>query len=168
MFSFRRSWKWLTYYEQVRDVVLQTKLATLMLSALHIEVIPLNAKILQCQIINNKIDLMSRNINQGEISGKPSTGGTSMCWARSISGKLQCSLRRVESRSAPFCSPGVPLTTNCREKKQRKERFDVVKAVHEAEYSNLKRPIDPKTKRPIEPAHKFEVTIEGDSISQRK
>lgn len=51
---------------------------------------------------------------------------------------------------------------------QRKEKFDVVKAVHEAEYANLKRPIDPKTKRPIEPAHKFEVTIEGDSISQRK
>ncbi|EEA26558.1 hypothetical protein EYB25_003790 [Talaromyces marneffei] len=54
------------------------------------------------------------------------------------------------------------------EKKQRKEKFDVVKAVHEAEYSNLKRPIDPKTKQPIEPAHKFEVSIEGDSISQRK
>ncbi|KUL90214.1 hypothetical protein ZTR_01897 [Talaromyces verruculosus] len=54
------------------------------------------------------------------------------------------------------------------EKKQRKEKFDVVKAVHEAEYSNLKRPTDPKTKRPVEPAHKFEVTIEGDSISQRK
>jgi arginine-tRNA-protein transferase len=55
-----------------------------------------------------------------------------------------------------------------REKKQRKEKFDVIKAVHEAEYSYLQRPIDPKTKQPIEPAHKFEVSIEGDSISQRK
>ncbi|OKL60816.1 hypothetical protein UA08_03187 [Talaromyces atroroseus] len=54
------------------------------------------------------------------------------------------------------------------EKRQRKQNFDVVKAVHEAEYSHLQRPIDPKTKRPIEPAHKFEVSIEGDSISQRK
>lgn len=111
---------------------------------------------------------MYLNIKQDEISAKPSTDGTSMCWARNISGKLQCSLQRVESRSTPIYSPRVPLTTIGREKKQRKEKFDVVKAVHEAEYSNLKRPIDPKTKQPIEPAHKFEVSIEGDSISQRK
>jgi arginyl-tRNA---protein transferase len=60
------------------------------------------------------------------------------------------------------------LTQVHREKRQRKQNFDVVKAVHEAEYSHLQRPIDPKTKRPIEPAHKFEVNIEGDSLSQRK
>lgn len=40
--------------------------------------------------------------------------------------------------------------------------------MHEAEYANVKRPIDPKTKRPIEPAHRFEVTTEGDSVSQAK
>ncbi|KAJ9374814.1 hypothetical protein DTO282E5_369 [Paecilomyces variotii] len=54
------------------------------------------------------------------------------------------------------------------EKKCRKNNFDLLTAVHETEYENVKRPIDPETKRPIEPAHKFEVTTEGDSISQRK
>lgn len=55
-----------------------------------------------------------------------------------------------------------------REKKRRKCNFDLLGAVHEAEYSNVKRPIDPKTKRPLEPAHRFEVNLEGDSISQAK
>lgn len=55
-----------------------------------------------------------------------------------------------------------------REKKYRKCNFDVVKAVHEAEYSHVKRPIDPATKRPLEPAHRFEVNLEGDSVSQAK
>ncbi|RJE17590.1 hypothetical protein PHISCL_10073 [Aspergillus sclerotialis] len=54
------------------------------------------------------------------------------------------------------------------EKKYRKTNFDLLAAVHETEYANIKRPIDPKTKRPIEPAHKFEVTTEGDSVSQAK
>ncbi|KAF7128588.1 hypothetical protein CNMCM5793_003376 [Aspergillus hiratsukae] len=54
------------------------------------------------------------------------------------------------------------------EKKHRKCNFDLLTAVHEAEYSNVKRPIDPKTKKLLEPAHRFEVNIEGDSISQAK
>ncbi|KAE8348284.1 arginine-tRNA-protein transferase [Aspergillus coremiiformis] len=54
------------------------------------------------------------------------------------------------------------------EKKHRKCNFDLLTAVHEAEYSNVKRPIDPKTKKYLEPAHRFEVNIEGDSISQAK
>ncbi|KAJ5688724.1 hypothetical protein N7462_003116 [Penicillium macrosclerotiorum] len=54
------------------------------------------------------------------------------------------------------------------EKRHRKCNFDVVSSVHETEYSNVKRPIDPDTKRPLEPAHKFEVNIEGDSVSQAK
>lgn len=40
--------------------------------------------------------------------------------------------------------------------------------MHEAEYSNVKRPLDPATKRPLEPAHRFEVNLEGDSVSQAK
>lgn len=32
----------------------------------------------------------------------------------------------------------------------------------------MKRPIDPATKRALEPAHRFEVNIEGDSVSQAK
>ncbi|OJJ80600.1 arginyltransferase [Aspergillus glaucus CBS 516.65] len=54
------------------------------------------------------------------------------------------------------------------EKKHRKCNFDVLAAVHESEYANVKRPIDPATKRPLEPAHRFEVNLEGDSISQAK
>lgn len=55
-----------------------------------------------------------------------------------------------------------------REKKHRKCTFDLLTAVHESEYSHVKRPIDPATKRPLEPAHRFEVNIEDDSISQAK
>ncbi|KAJ5256579.1 arginine-tRNA-protein transferase [Penicillium angulare] len=54
------------------------------------------------------------------------------------------------------------------EKKYRKCNFDLLAAVHEIEYENLKRPIDPGTKRALEPAHRFEVNIEGDSVSQAK
>ncbi|PYH99587.1 arginine-tRNA-protein transferase [Aspergillus ellipticus CBS 707.79] len=54
------------------------------------------------------------------------------------------------------------------EKKHRKCNFDLLTTVHEAEYSNVKRPIDPKTKKLLEPAHRFEVNLEGDSISQAK
>ncbi|KAJ5776163.1 uncharacterized protein N7511_001174 [Penicillium nucicola] len=54
------------------------------------------------------------------------------------------------------------------EKKHRKCNFDVVTAVHESEYGYVKRPVDPATKRPLEPAHRFEVNVEGDSVSQAK
>ncbi|OJD20243.1 hypothetical protein ACJ73_08422, partial [Blastomyces percursus] len=54
------------------------------------------------------------------------------------------------------------------EKKLRKTKFDLLQRVHEVEYANVKRPRDPKTKRPIEPAHRFDVNIESDSFSQAK
>ncbi|KAJ5899315.1 arginine-tRNA-protein transferase [Penicillium taxi] len=54
------------------------------------------------------------------------------------------------------------------ENKHRKNNFDLLTRVHEAEYGNLKHPVDPVTKRPLEPAHRFEVNIEGDTISQAK
>ncbi|KAL2360958.1 hypothetical protein RJZ56_006181 [Blastomyces dermatitidis] len=54
------------------------------------------------------------------------------------------------------------------EKKLRKTKFDLLHRVHEVEYTNVKRPRDPKTKRPIEPAHRFDVNIESDSFSQAK
>ncbi|PTU19565.1 hypothetical protein P175DRAFT_0441917 [Aspergillus ochraceoroseus IBT 24754] len=54
------------------------------------------------------------------------------------------------------------------EKRHRKRNFDLLAAVHESEYGNIKRPIDPKTKRPLEPAHRFEINIEGDTVSQAK
>ncbi|GAB1191103.1 hypothetical protein APSETT444_000273 [Aspergillus pseudonomiae] len=54
------------------------------------------------------------------------------------------------------------------DERHRKCNFDLHTAVHEAEYSNVKRPIDPKTKKYLEPAHRFEVNLEGDSVSQAK
>ncbi|KAL1956939.1 hypothetical protein VTO42DRAFT_6686 [Malbranchea cinnamomea] len=54
------------------------------------------------------------------------------------------------------------------EKKRYKSTFDLCERIHEAEYSNVKRPKDPKTKKPIEPAHRFEVNIESDSPSLTK
>ncbi|KAL2872797.1 arginyltransferase [Aspergillus lucknowensis] len=54
------------------------------------------------------------------------------------------------------------------EKKRRKCNFDLLDAVHGVEYSNVKRPIDPKTKKPLEPAHRFEINIEGDTVSEAK
>jgi arginyl-tRNA---protein transferase len=41
-------------------------------------------------------------------------------------------------------------------------------SVHAVEYFNVKRPIDPATKNPIEPAHKFEVSIEPDKFTKEK
>ncbi|EGC49568.1 arginine-tRNA protein transferase [Histoplasma capsulatum var. duboisii H88] len=54
------------------------------------------------------------------------------------------------------------------EKKLRKSKFDLLQRVHEVEYTNVKKLRDPKTKRSIEPAHRFEVNIESDSFSQAK
>ncbi|PSN61196.1 arginine-tRNA-protein transferase 1 [Corynespora cassiicola Philippines] len=46
------------------------------------------------------------------------------------------------------------------EKARQRNTFDLVSAVHESEYANVK--------RPPEPAHRFEVTLEPDSFSQEK
>lgn len=72
-------------------------------------------------------------------------------------------------RTSAFCEGETyELTSMIRQKKHRKCNFDLHDAVHGAEYSNVKRPIDPKTKRTLEPAHRFEVNIEGDTVSQAK
>lgn len=55
-----------------------------------------------------------------------------------------------------------------REKKRRKNTFDVYEAVHESEYGCVRRPIDTRTKKPVEPAHKFEVAIEPDNFTEEK
>lgn len=36
------------------------------------------------------------------------------------------------------------------------------------EYPSLSRPVNPKSKRSIEPAHRFEVNLESDSFSVAK
>jgi arginyl-tRNA---protein transferase len=37
-----------------------------------------------------------------------------------------------------------------------------------SEYTLIRRPTDPLTKKPIEPAHKFEVSLESDAFSVEK
>ncbi|EFQ99259.1 arginyl-tRNA-protein transferase 1 [Nannizzia gypsea CBS 118893] len=54
------------------------------------------------------------------------------------------------------------------EKKRHDQTFDLSQRVHEMEYPSLPRPVNPLTKRTIEPAHKFEVNIEADSFSVAK
>jgi len=55
-----------------------------------------------------------------------------------------------------------------REKKYRRNRFVTREAIREAEYNNIKRPVNPKTQRAIEPAQKLEVTLEADHFTKEK
>ncbi|KAK5443491.1 Arginyl-tRNA--protein transferase 1 [Exophiala xenobiotica] len=55
-----------------------------------------------------------------------------------------------------------------REKRRNRGTFDLLTAVHKAEYDNVKRPVNKKTGKPIEPAHKFEINLEGDSCTKEK
>ncbi|RMZ88967.1 hypothetical protein DV736_g3798, partial [Chaetothyriales sp. CBS 134916] len=54
------------------------------------------------------------------------------------------------------------------EKKAKRDKFDLLGSVHLAEYSNVKRPAGGKSKKPIEPAHKLNVSLEGDSFTEEK
>ncbi|KIW63300.1 hypothetical protein, variant 1 [Phialophora macrospora] len=61
------------------------------------------------------------------------------------------------------------LCPQTREEKRRlRGCFDLSLAVHKAEYDNISRPGDKRTGNPIEPAHKFEVNLEGDSFTREK
>ena len=62
----------------------------------------------------------------------------------------------------------MPSCPHRREKKRRRNRFDVFEAVHESEYRCVRRPIDTRTKEPIEPAHEFEVALEPDDFTEEK
>ena len=66
------------------------------------------------------------------------------------------------------CSPADVVISCFREKKRRRNLFDVCLAVHESEYTRVKRPVDTRTKEPIEPAHRFEVTLEPDTFTEEK
>lgn len=55
-----------------------------------------------------------------------------------------------------------------RDKKRRKTVFDLGHSVHESQYSNVQRPVNPKTGRSIEPARNFEVTLEPDNFTEEK
>jgi len=55
-----------------------------------------------------------------------------------------------------------------REKRQTRDKFDLLTAVHKAEYEHVKRPVSRRTGKAIEPAHKFEVSLESDGFSKEK
>lgn len=46
--------------------------------------------------------------------------------------------------------------------------FDLPTAVHKAEYDIVKKPVGKKSGKPIEPAHKFEINLEGDNFTKEK
>ncbi|MCJ1280829.1 Arginyl-tRNA--protein transferase 1 [Xylographa opegraphella] len=61
------------------------------------------------------------------------------------------------------------LCPKSREEKQRyRTKFDLSLRIHEAEYQCVKRPINSSSKKSIEPAHKFEVTLEADTFTEEK
>ncbi|KAL8654423.1 MAG: hypothetical protein Q9210_001517 [Variospora velana] len=55
-----------------------------------------------------------------------------------------------------------------REKKWRKNHFDLRMGVHEAESQCVTRPVDPRSGKAIAPAHEFEVNLEPDTYSEEK
>ena len=83
-----------------------------------------------------------------------------------------CSMTRMQLYIGPLrdvrrdiiCSNMISI----REKKYRRNHFEVCKAVHEPVYHNVKRPVDPATKDPIEPAHEFVITLEPDKFTDEK
>jgi arginyl-tRNA---protein transferase len=57
---------------------------------------------------------------------------------------------------------------NGREKKAKRDNFDLLNEVHLAEYKNVRRPLGRKSNQPIEPAHRFEVNLEADTSTKEK
>jgi arginyl-tRNA---protein transferase len=55
-----------------------------------------------------------------------------------------------------------------RVKRQKRDKFDIAEATHAPEYANIQRPVSHKTNAPIEPAHKFEISLEADAFSKEK
>lgn len=54
------------------------------------------------------------------------------------------------------------------EKKRSRNCFSLSETLLGCEYINVKKPVDKWTKEPIEPAHKFEVTLEPDLFTKEK
>ncbi|KAI1625963.1 arginine-tRNA-protein transferase [Exophiala viscosa] len=59
-------------------------------------------------------------------------------------------------------------TVSSKEKRRTRDKFELLTAVHKAEYDHVKRPVSKRTGQPIEPAHRFEVSLEGDGFSKEK
>jgi len=70
---------------------------------------------------------------------------------------------------AEYRQQAARLCPQSREEKRRNRgTFDLLTAVHKAEYDNVKRPVNKKTGKLIEPTHKFEINLEGDSCTKEK
>ena len=74
----------------------------------------------------------------------------------------------LEKSTVSKCSLLHDDADSSREKKTRRDKFDLLEAVHLSEYPNVKRPVGRKSGEPIEPAHKFEVNLEADSSTKEK
>ncbi len=65
-------------------------------------------------------------------------------------------------------STNVFVSAFKREKKYRRNHFDLCDSIHESEYQHIRKPIHPGTKKSIEPKHKFEITLETDECTDEK
>lgn len=97
-----------------------------------------------------------------------------MSLVRNMSGKLpgyalrpDSTLSILEGLYPSFFGLADP-DASIREKKLRRDHFDLSEAVHEAEFAHLQRPIDPATQEALEPDHHFTVTLESDGFTEEK
>ncbi|KAL8863293.1 MAG: hypothetical protein Q9178_000668 [Gyalolechia marmorata] len=74
----------------------------------------------------------------------------------------------MQAPSAPAAPPSLITPNGELEKKWRKNRFDLLTAIHEVESPLVQRPTDPRTQNPIGPAHEFEVGLEPDNYTEEK
>jgi len=77
----------------------------------------------------------------------------------------RCCVRCLESA---FPISTLSTINHARAKRTKRDKFDLTEAVHKSEYTNLAKPIGKKSHKPIEPAHKFEVTLESDKFTPEK
>lgn len=71
-------------------------------------------------------------------------------------------------RVSTFCTARAHIPKFDRVKRQKRDKFDVAEATHAPEYDTIQRPASRKTGAPIEPAHKFEISLEADSFTKEK
>lgn len=70
--------------------------------------------------------------------------------------------------SVHFRFTEIDLSWLLRDKKRRKNKFDLCEAVREVEYPYVKRPVDTRIGQAIEPDHNFAVTLEPDKFTEEK
>ena len=89
-----------------------------------------------------------------------------MFLVRSMNEKRLCYAQQLDSEQ--LCALTDDEADQSRQKKARRDKFDLLDAVHRAEYSSVKRPVGKRSGEPIEPAHKLEINLEPDSLTKEK